>query len=385
MEEFGVLHTIKLLNAGHLSQMMGLIKSLLPITNDFSNREHIKHYNIVLAASDIYYRENYHSDIMAYILENKKNTMIYFINYINSLSNLPDIDLNNYSNTEVIREENKIDILIRDLSSNHCIIIENKINNAGDMRRQLPRYYNTIIKNGCVVDRIVYYSLDGKKRPDKSTWTKKDLQLGLENIMVFGAAANGTDTDFVNGFLDPCKDNAEDDLEKSFYYQYTDLLEYIRRNQMDYQLMEKFYKEMLDSEHYNSALSIRDMLNEFPAFRRDRIHDYFVNDYAPFENIFKHSSNDTVFSFIRDIAPKEYIKIDIWTELKQTIMRFWIQDTEITADLIGDILRNIGEENSFTKKEKNDYIKIFKFPEEDVLLYAYIKKLFALLGKYKAQ
>lgn len=385
MEEFGVLHTIKLLNAGHLSQMMGLIKSLLPITNDFSNREHIKHYNIVLAASDIYYRENYHSDIMAYILENKKNTMIYFINYINSLSNLPDIDLNNYSNTEVIREENKIDILIRDLSSNHCIIIENKINNAGDMRRQLPRYYNTIIKNGCVVDRIVYYSLDGKKRPDKSTWTKKDLQLGLENIMVFGAAANGTDTDFVNGFLDPCKDNAEDDLEKSFYYQYTDLLEYIRRNQMDYQLMEKFYKEMLDSEHYNSALSIRDMLNEFPAFRRDRIHDYFVNDYAPFEKIFKHSSNDTVFSFIRDIAPKEYIKIDIWTELKQTIMRFWIQDTEITADLIGDILRNIGEENSFTKKEKNDYIKIFKFPEEDVLLYAYIKKLFALLGKYKAQ
>jgi hypothetical protein len=49
------------------------------------NKNDSKPYNIILAASDIYYRENYHSDIMAYILENEKDTIKYFIEYINNL------------------------------------------------------------------------------------------------------------------------------------------------------------------------------------------------------------------------------------------------------------------------------------------------------------
>jgi hypothetical protein len=167
---------------------------------------------------------------MAYILENKKNVMNYFIDYINVLSDLPKTEINNYLNTEIVREENKIDILIRDLSSRHCIIIENKINNAGDMRRQLPRYYNSIVESGYTVDRIIYYSQDGKKRPDKSTWTNENLQLKLDKITVFGAAANGTGADFINAFLVRCKNNTKNEQEKAFYCQYIDLLEYLRRN-----------------------------------------------------------------------------------------------------------------------------------------------------------
>lgn len=144
--------------------------------------------------------------------------------------------------------------------------------------------------------------MDGEKRPEKPTWTDKDLQLGLDSKIVFGAAANGEKTDYINAFLIKCKSNTENEQEKAFYCQYIDLLEYLRRNQMDYQLMEKFYKEMLNVEQYNSALSIRDMLNEFTSFRRDRIYNDFLNNHSPFEKIFKWSSNDTVFEFIRDIA-----------------------------------------------------------------------------------
>jgi hypothetical protein len=378
------LKAASLLEENHLNRLTTLLKSLGSITGNFQNNNCIKPYNIILAASDIYYRENYHSDIMAYILENKKNTMRYFIDYINTLSDdLPTVSINDFLNTEVVREKNKIDILIKDLSSYHCIIIENKINNAGDMKRQLPRYYNVVVKNGYKVDRIIYYSLDGEKCPDKSTWTNEDLQLGLDKKIVFGAGANGSENDFVNAFLVPCKNNTENEQEKAFYCQYIDLLEYMRRNQMNYQLMEKFYHEMINIEQYNSALSIRDMLNDFPTFRRDRIYDHFLNNYAPFEKTFKWSSNDTVYEYIRDIEPNENIKIDVFSEQNQSKICFWIQEPKIKSDLIKTILEKIGEENSFIKKDINFYIKIFKFPEEDEMMYKYLEKLFVLLEKNK--
>lgn len=382
-DSFIALETMGSLKKSHFSQIESILIKIKPIAKEFCNRERIIPFNIVLAASNIYYRENYHSDIIAYILVNKKNTLKYFIEYINALSKMPKVDENNYLDIEVIREENKIDILIRDLTSRHCIIIENKINNAGDMKRQLPRYYRTCIKNGYTVDRILYYSLDGKKRPDKSTWTDKDLQLEIDNKIVFGAAANGSKTDYVNAFLNRCKSNTENEQEKAFYCQYIDLLEYLRRDQMDYQLMEKFYKEMLNVEQYSSALSISDMLNDFIGFRCDRIYNNFLNDHSPFEKKSIWLNTVTIYEFIREIDPKEHIKLDICPEQNQTKICFWIQKPKTKSDLIKNILKQIGEEVSFIKKDMNSYVKIFKFPEEDEIMYKYISRFFSLLEKNK--
>jgi hypothetical protein len=52
---------------------------------------------------------------------------------------------------------------------------------------------------------------------------------------------------------------------------------------MDYQMMEKFYNEMLNKEQYDSALSINNMLNDLISFRRDRIYNHFLNNHGPFE------------------------------------------------------------------------------------------------------
>ncbi|MDR2766928.1 MAG: hypothetical protein LBB82_01230 [Treponema sp.] len=239
-----------------------------------------------------------------------------------------------------------------------------------------------VVESGYVVDRIVYYSQDGIKKPDPFTWTDEDKQLELDKIIVLGAAANGTGTDFKNAFLVKCKDNTTDEQEKAFYCQYIDLLEYLGRKQMDYQLMGKFYKEMLDKEQYNSALSIRDMLNDLMKFRGGRIYNSFLNNHAPFE---KSLTNSTLaqYEYIRNIAPDERIKIDIWSEQNQTKILFWIQDAKTKSDLIGTILQKIGEEDNFTKEGVNSYVKIFKFPEEDEMLDTYLKKLFALLDKNK--
>jgi len=374
---------IKCIKEAHLKSIIILLNNILKNVGKYSKEVLIQPFNVILATSDIYYYENYHSDIIAYILENKLKTIPYFIDFINSCSDKTKINKENYSNVEIVREENKIDILIKDNKSMHCIIIENKINNAGDMPRQLPRYYKLLLKKDYKVDAILYLSIDGLKRPDKSTWTNMDMQLGLDKLLVFAAASSGENNDLVNSFLAICNNKTIDNNEKSFYYQYTDLLNYLRRNQMDYQIMDKFYDEMLNSEQYKTALSIRDMLNDFISFRRDKIHNKFVNNYMPFEKTSKWSHNCTYFQYIREIKNNENIKIDIYTEEDKTIIYFYIQEPKIKVDLIEVILETIKQENIFTKQKNNHYCLTFKFPEEDEKMFNYIQKFLELLNKHK--
>jgi hypothetical protein len=386
---FMALKSIDLCKNRNFNQIESVFTKIKPIAEEFKNKKDIKPpYNIILAASDIYYYENYHSDIMAYILKNKPETIKYFIEYVNGIPAPKDmlrIDEKNYLNIEVKREENKIDILIKDLTSRHCIIVENKINNAGDMPRQLPKYYRTIKDEYKVdkVDRILYYSFDGTKTPNKSTWKPEDLKLGLENIIVYGAASNETKTDYINAFLIKCKDNAKNEEEKSFYGQYIALLEYLRRkNHMEIQLMGKFYKEMLDVEQYSSALCIREMLNEFIEFRRNQIRSHFKNAHSPFEKPYDAFNNGMVYEYIREIS-EERIKLDIYSEENKTKILFWIQDSEIEFDLIKKILEKIGEFGNFKKQEINNYEREFEFPGQEKEMYEYIERFFSLLDENK--
>jgi len=366
------------------SQIKSTLSKIKPIAEKFDAKEDNKPFNIILAASDIYYQENYHSDIMATILENKRNpTIKYFIEYINGLSD-NKIDENNYSNIEVKREENRIDILIRDLTSNNCIIVENKINNAGDMPRQLPNYYRKCsIENEYVVDKILYYSLDGVKSPQKTTWEDDDFKLNLDDKIVLGAAANGSKNDFINAFLVKCKNNTENEQEKAFYSQYIDLLKYLGRKQMTNQIpMEDFYKEMLNEEQYKSALCVRDMLDKFIKFRRDQIRNRFLNAHSPFINQGPAFDHGVYYETIREIS-KERIKLDIYSELDKTYIQFWIEDPNIESDLIKTILEEIGEYNKFKQLETNKYVIEFEFPKKEKEMYEYIEKFFSLLDKNK--
>jgi len=384
------LEAIDLLKNRNFKQIESILTKIKPIAKEFNNNENIKPpYNIILAASDIYYHENYHSDIMAYILENgQKNTIKYFIEYINGIpdapKDMPKLDENKYLNIEVIREEKKIDILIRDKTSHHCIIVENKINNAGDMPRQLPRYYRKIIEENedAIVDVILYYSLDGIKRPHKSTWTDEDLMLKLDNIIVYGAAENESKNDYINAFLIKCKSNTENEQEKEFYSQYIDLLKYLGRKQMAYLVMEKFYNEMLDVEQYSTALCIRNMLEKFIDFRRNKIRSHFLNNHSPFKDSDKAFNHGVYYETIREIS-EERIKLDIYSYENSTGILFWIEDSNIESDLIKKILEKICEYKNFKELEINKYIKEFKFPEEDESMYKYVSKFFSLLDENK--
>jgi hypothetical protein len=360
-----------------------LIKSLQSKVGSYKDIDDTEPFNIILAASEFYYRENYHSDVLFYILKNRKHTLNQFIKYINTLPDSQVIDENNYLDFEIEREEHRIDLLIK--STNHCIIIENKINNAGDMPRQLPNYYNKQKKEGLIVDKIIYLSLDGEKRPDTSTWDDKDLE--LNNIITYVAVSNGSNDALVNSFLKICMNNTNDEQEKSFYNQYINLLDYLgRKDKMDRQQREKFYNEMLNAEQYKSILHIDKLLNNLTTYRRDRIYSKFKNNHAPFEKTYKYSEDVTGYEYIRNIAQKEHIKIDIIInpeEEEYTKIHFWIQGTKSKSDLIKTILKKIGKEQEFKKDETNSYYKLFKFPEEDDIMYKYLDNIFKLLDKHK--
>jgi len=269
-----------------------------------------KPFNIILASSESYYLENYHSDIIAYILSHKKEYIELFINYLNTFD-INNINVENYVCPKITREkEGRIDILIKNDDPKHAIIIENKIHNAVDTRRQLPNYYDSLNNKEYTVDAIIYLSIDGTKRPDTTTWEKKDYKI-LDKI-TYCAVSNQSEKDLINGFLKKCFLLEEHNIrESSFFKQYIDLLLYLRRNQMNIQLMEKFYEQMKSDENYDTALSLKSMLNDLATYRRDRIREKFENKHKPFLNYRIYSAENLVFEIIPEISSEEKICINL--------------------------------------------------------------------------
>jgi len=370
-----------------LGEHMQLLRNY-PINNRSCNKK--EPFNLILASSDLYYRENFHSDIISYILKHKKYATL-FIKYLSSLKKEIEIKIENYDNPEVTREENRVDILIKDEATKHCIIVENKINNACDMNRQLPRYYETLKKN-YNVDAIVYLSIDGNKRPSRLTWT--DEELNLDGIIIYCAISdnNETEKDFINGFLEKCILEANEDIrECAFFSQYIDLLLYLGRNQMDYTFMEQFHRLMIEPKNYKAALDLRAMLDNLIEHRRKRIEKTYRNNNAsnPFVDFYPITTNyrgdaKDGFGFIKIPDLLDEIKIDCLLYSEKTVIIFWIQNLE-KSKLIKTVLATISLDD-FLIEEHGGYIKCFKkfdFPEDECSFDKYLDKLFGLLIKNK--
>lgn len=126
--------------------------------------------NLFSSISDAYKRENYNSDILAFILTPKamgdKKYLEGFLKFIGLKTIEIDsfVSENNINSTIIKREENRIDILIKNEKTEKAIIIESKINGAEDQPMQLVRYYKKIRKQLDVL-KIVYLTIH-PKRPD---------------------------------------------------------------------------------------------------------------------------------------------------------------------------------------------------------------------------
>lgn len=282
--------------------------------NEAKNSQPENPFNVFTIASDLYYRENFHSDIIKVFLDpsenhNDGNVFLYtFIDFIND--NFGDkvcISKQDYSPAKVKREQGKIDILVSSEASKHCIVIENKMYNAVDMQRQLPRYYDFMIGLGYTIDAIVYLPLDANKRPDQSTWNETDKQHVLP-LLCPVPAYQKKGMNLVSGWLEPCTLKTKNLDCVSVLRQYSELIKILSNNIMDSVILEKFYNSLLEGENHKTALSIRNMMNELPVYMKDRILDRLKSN--GHSNVWAWKSDPKHCGLIHDTEDGQY-KIDV--------------------------------------------------------------------------
>lgn len=339
--------------------------------NEARNSQPERPFNVFTMASDLYYRENFHSDIIKAFLDpsenhNEGNVFLYaFIDFINkSYRDKVCISKQNYTSAKVEREFgnnfSKIDILVSSEVSKHCIIIENKMYNAEDMQRQLPRYYDFMTVLGFTIDAIIYLPLDANKRPDQDTWTETDKQHVLP-LLCPVPAYQKRGINLVNGWLEPCTLKTKNLDCISVLRQYSELLIILSNNIMDNVILNKFYQSLISEKSLETALSVKNMLQELPIFMADRLCDVFKTDSSDYD-VWKYKPNFCVICF--KVAGKQY-KIDIWTsETGYSVHVFGQNQSERQMEW-AEGLKSL---NSFVHAENEYRRNDFTFYDEDKVI-----------------
>lgn len=332
-------------------------------------------FNVFNLVSDLYYRENFHSDIIRFFLDTTEKHecgdtfLSLFISMLNALGK--NINPFHYQDAVAVREEGRIDILVKSNSSNRAIIIENKINNAGDMPRQIPRYFDYVSPN-LTIDAIVYIPLDRSKEPDKHDWTEGD-KTRVSPLLVIVPAYEKNMTNLVANWLLPAELAVDNINIISTLRQYSQLIKSLNTHIMDTVILEKFYNEMKNETNMKSALSIRNMLNDLPGYLAIRIQDKFGKQCHPFDKIWIYRNQDAVFEHAS--IQNVYVKMDIWCYENGYDVLFWTPDN-VDETVFSQIVSSINSLSGFSKKadSKNRYILHFDFQNEDGL-FSFIETL----------
>jgi len=205
-------------------------------------------FNVFKLSSDLYFRENFHSDIIKSLLDPKENHqeknkyLFLFIDLLNEIDSKNHINKFDFENATVIRERANIDILVIDEKSKKAIIIENKINNAADQQRQLPKYYNHI-KSNYTVSAIVYLTLDTSKRPDKNDWTNEEIST-IESILKIIPSYDRSNINLYKNWIVPCIIESKNSESLFILKQYGNLIRHLNTINMDTVSLQKFYNTL---------------------------------------------------------------------------------------------------------------------------------------------
>ena len=196
-------------------------------------------FNAFALVSNTYHRENFHSDILAAILnplsEHGEGALFLkqFLTFIADVAmgkgkkELAKAIASLYVDEQVrvVREEGRIDIKIE--AETWAIIIENKINGAGDMPRQIPRYIEDIEKSKKDVKAVVYLTLSEEKDPDKNEWNDGDEQkVDPLLIPIIGFSEDASIKNLVVGWLQPCQLSAKQFETRAVFAQYERLIKH---------------------------------------------------------------------------------------------------------------------------------------------------------------
>ncbi|TXJ36105.1 PD-(D/E)XK nuclease family protein [Brachyspira aalborgi] len=366
-----------------------IIENAFSITSKFIDEDMLKRYreyidknnfeenypfNIFELISDIYYRENFHSDIIAKLFENE----IVLKNFLDFIG----VDKSKYENYEVEREESKIDILIK--TEKNCIIVENKLNWAKDMPEQLFRYYNECKNNKKLeVDKIVYLSPNSWKQPEEQSIKEIPKEL-IKTIIGY----DGENNDFYNMVLQKSLEemnNKEPKEWRLLLEHYLKILRQTGETKMD-KLTKEFYDKIVnDSKEYEKIELIATMYNDLTKTRINNListfsgenynNECFYRDFYSEKRGLNYAidiyANDYKYSYLQFFSREEN-EVDNSPKSRKK----WEQDNK-------DIENWLKKHKLFDGFYFDDWrwTKDFKFPEEEKALYEFAKKLIECLEK----
>ena len=367
-----------------------IIENAFSITSKFIDEDMLKRYreyidknnfeenypfNIFELISDIYYRENFHSDIIAQLLRNE----IILKNFLDFIG----VDKSKYENYEVEREESKIDILIK--TEKNCVIVENKLNWAKDMPEQLFRYYGICKDNyGLEVDKIVYLSPNSWKQPEEQSIKEIPKEL-IKTIIGYDGENNDFYTMVLQKSLEEIN-NKEPKEWRLLLEHYLKILRQTGETKMD-KLTKEFYDKIVnDGKEYEKIELIATMYNDLIKTRINNLastfsgenynNECFYRDFYSEKRGLNYAidiyANDYKYSYLQLFSREEGTATD--DNPKST--KKWEQDNK-------DIEAWLKKHKLFDGFYFDDWrwTKDFKFLEEEKALYEFAKKLIECLEK----
>lgn len=372
----------------HINQLGHFIndRNISRICDDYVDAKRYKYtlgFNVFVLTSDRYYRENYHSDIIkAFLnpLENHGQGRLFlnaFIDMLNkSFSDSVRINKKHYEDSVAKRELGKLDILIYSDISKHCIIIENKIYNAGDMPRQLPRYYDYMNSKGYIVDAIIYLPLQQTKHPNTSDWTQEDKHHVLPILCHLPAYTRDGTPNLVDNWIIPCSTLTNDIDCHSILRQYASLIKSLNKNTMDKIIISKFYKMLLEGNNLDSALSIRSMLDDVPVVMAANLYDRLVAE-TSFGNVW-NGYKPNFCGVIFTTGGREY-KIDTYSTLNGYEIYLFPNEDDRTSDI--PWAESLPAVKNGHRQSSGEYLFKFAFNAEDSVV-SFIKDLLREANKF---
>lgn len=367
-----------------LKKITDLLNELTPLAREMEKRKTEASdigFNVFQLASDTYYRENFHS----YILYNLINPEYHeegnlflnlFIDCLNECGPV-EIDKKDFQKPVVDRESNRIDVSIRDKVSGKSIIIENKINDAFDQPRQIPRYYKIETNAGFEVVGVVYLTLLEGKLVSTADWKKEEIK-EISEKLIYLPAVSQEKSNLVSNWLAKCiSASTHEDIPASLR-QYQNLITYLSKYSMQTDLIEEFYQISLKQDKFETIQQTRDLLTGLCQHRAEKIITYFRDKTTMFNTLRAFPFNKVFRAKFWDSPIPELRWIDIECFEDTTEIIFAAKE-ECSEKNFQDFLMVYTEGYELNENNALSATLVFDYPSQEEELYSYLTGLFSNL------